>query len=188
MKLSFHGAAQTVTGSKFVLELNNGKNLLLDCGLFQGSGKKSDALNRQWGFEPSKVYALILSHAHIDHCGLIPKLVADGFKGKIYCTPATKDLAELLLLDSARIQHNDLLYMNKKRERQGKPLLSPLYNEKQVIESLKKFETKPFNKSFSVTENVQVLFTDAGHIAGSAVVNLEIVLKRKNKTYLTYSG
>ena len=92
MKIAFHGAARTVTGSKHLLTLKNGNKYLLDCGMFQGMGKETNAMNRQFGFDATTVTALILSHAHIDHCGLIPKLVADGFNGKIYCTPATKEL------------------------------------------------------------------------------------------------
>jgi len=101
MKIAFHGAARTVTGSKHLLTLNNGKKYLLDCGMFQGMGDEEDAMNRHWGFDPSAVDHLILSHAHIDHSGLIPKLVKEGFKGKIFCTPATKELTEVLLEDSA---------------------------------------------------------------------------------------
>lgn len=119
MKISFHGAARMVTGSKHLLELNDGTKILLDCGMFQGNPKEADALNRDWGFEPNEVDFLILSHAHIDHCGLIPKLIAEGFKGKVFCTPATYDLSKILLLDSAHIQKQDIFYHNKKRARRG---------------------------------------------------------------------
>ena len=105
MKIAFHGAARTVTGSKHLLTLNNGKKYLLDCGMFQGMGKDTDTMNAYFGFEPASVSHLILSHAHIDHSGLIPKLVKDGFKGKIFCTPATKDLTQVLLEDSAFIYY-----------------------------------------------------------------------------------
>src|SRR5687768_3356722 len=104
MKIAFHGAARTVTGSKHLVTLKTGKKLLLDCGMFQGLGKQTDDLNRDWGFDPSSVDYLILSHAHIDHSGLIPKLVKDGFQGRVYCTPATRELATILLEDSAGIQ------------------------------------------------------------------------------------
>ena len=100
MKIAFHGAARVVTGSKHLLTLDNGKKYLLDCGMFQGMGNQTDALNRNWGFTPAQVNTLILSHAHIDHSGLIPKLVKDGFTGKIFCTPATKELTGILLEDS----------------------------------------------------------------------------------------
>ncbi|RYY63031.1 MAG: MBL fold metallo-hydrolase, partial [Chitinophagaceae bacterium] len=127
MKIAFHGAARTVTGSKHLLTLSNGKKVLLDCGLFQGMGRDTDAMNRTWGFEPSEVDVLILSHAHIDHSGLIPKLVKEGFGGKIFCTDATEALATLLLEDSAEIQENDVRAHNKSSKAQGKPLLEPLY-------------------------------------------------------------
>ena len=113
MKIAFHGAARTVTGSKHLLTLKNGNKYLLDCGLFQGMGKETDAMNRHWGFEAASVKAIILSHAHIDHCGLIPKLVRDGFQGNIFCTPATQHLAAILLEDSAEIQEDDVKYVNK---------------------------------------------------------------------------
>src|SRR3954454_928249 len=107
MKLSFHGAARTVTGTKHLLTLDNGKKYLLDCGMFQGMGTETDTLNKEFGFDAKEISYLFLSHAHIDHSGLIPKLVKEGFAGKIYCTPATKDLTEILLLDSAEIQVHD---------------------------------------------------------------------------------
>ena len=109
MKIAFHGAARTVTGSKHLITLNNGKKYLLDCGMFQGMGQQTDALNRTFGFDPASVTTMILSHAHVDHCGLIPKLVKDGFNGKIYCTPATKELTAVMLEDSAGIQENEVV-------------------------------------------------------------------------------
>src|SRR3982750_1067457 len=104
MKIAFHGAARTVTGSKHLLTLKNGKKVLLDCGMFQGLGKDTDAMNREFGFNANEVDVMVLSHAHIDHTGLIPKLYKEGFRGKIFCTPATKELTAILLLDSAEIQ------------------------------------------------------------------------------------
>src|SRR5207342_2316104 len=114
MKLAFHGAAQTVTGSKHLLTLTNGKKILFDCGMFQGMGRETDMLNANLGFDAKEVNYLLLSHAHIDHSGLIPKLVKEGFNGKIFCTPATKDLAAILLEDSAEIQRDDTRFINKK--------------------------------------------------------------------------
>lgn len=114
MKIAFHGAAQCVTGSKHLITLNNGKKVLLDCGMFQGMGKETIELNRTFGFDVSQVDAMILSHAHIDHSGLIPKLTSEGFSGNIYCTPGTNDLTQVLLLDSAEIQEGDVKYENKK--------------------------------------------------------------------------
>ncbi|MBC7566440.1 MAG: MBL fold metallo-hydrolase, partial [Pedobacter sp.] len=118
MKIAFHGAARAVTGSKHLITLNNNTQILLDCGMFQGMGEVTDKLNSYFGFEPESITHLILSHAHIDHCGLIPRLVAKGFIGKIYSTPATRDLVRILLMDSAKIQMQDAEYMNRKRKDQ----------------------------------------------------------------------
>ncbi|MGZ5245564.1 MAG: MBL fold metallo-hydrolase, partial [Flavitalea sp.] len=187
MKIAFHGAAQTVTGSKHLITLKTGLKLLLDCGLFQGMGKETDAMNRHWGFEPSEVDFLILSHAHIDHCGLIPKLVKEGFNGRIYCTPATRALAEILLLDSGEIQEDDVKYMNKRRAADGKTYLKPLYTVEDAKNALPFFKEVEYGKWFSINDQVEVLFTDAGHIIGSAVVNLKIKENEKVTT-LTFSG
>ena len=113
MKIAFHGAARTVTGSKHLITLKNGRKILLDCGMFQGMGRDTDVLNRDFGFEPPDVDVMILSHAHIDHTGLIPRLVKQGFGGKIFCTDATKELAALLLEYSSEIQENEKKFNNK---------------------------------------------------------------------------
>jgi len=141
MTITFHGAARTVTGSKHLLTLKDGTRILLDCGMFQGMGEHTEDLNEHFGFNPEKVDYLILSHAHIDHCGLIPRLVAQGFKGDIFCTPATFDLVKILLLDSAHIQMMDTEYSNKHRRKNNLPLLNALYTEEQVNDSLKLFKT-----------------------------------------------
>ena len=119
MQISFHGAARTVTGSKHIITLTDGKKILLDCGMFQGLGVETEQLNAEFGFNPQDIHVLLLSHAHIDHSGLIPKLVKEGFTGKIICTPATKDLTEILLHDSAEIQTYETEIINKKREAKG---------------------------------------------------------------------
>ena len=129
MKIAFHGAAQNVTGSKHLITLDNGTKILLDCGMFQGMGEETNEMNEEFGFDPSEVTYMILSHAHIDHCGLIPLLVGRGFTGNIYCTEPTMDLARILLMDSARIQVQDSEYSNRHREKRGLPLLEPLYTE-----------------------------------------------------------
>ena len=115
MQITFHGAAGCVTGSKHLITLQNGDSILLDCGLFQGMGEATFNLNANFGFDPKTVTAVVLSHAHIDHTGLLPKLIKEGFTGKIYCTPATKDLANILLQDSAHIQEMDVKFANKRR-------------------------------------------------------------------------
>ena len=174
MKIGFHGAARTVTGSKHLLILNNGKKYLLDCGMYQGMGKETDELNRDFGFNPSEVDHLILSHAHIDHCGLIPKLIKDGYNGNVYSTPATKDLASILLQDSAGIQENDLKFVNKTRAAQGKSYLSPLYGMEDALKAIDRFIEVDYGKWFTIDENVQLMYLDAGHIIGSATVHLKI--------------
>src|ERR1051325_3902438 len=139
MKIAFHGAARTVTGSKHLLTLKNGRKVLLDCGMFQGMGKDTDAFNREFGFNPQEIDVMILSHAHIDHSGLIPKLVSEGFKGKIFCTPATRQLTGILLEDSAEIQEDDAKYSNKRRALQGLPYLRPLYTTDDAKKSMDHF-------------------------------------------------
>ncbi len=187
MKIAFHGAARSVTGSKHLITLSNGKKYLLDCGMFQGMGKETAALNSEFGFDPNSVDHLILSHAHIDHCGLIPKFVKDGFKGKIFCTPATKDLAAILLEDSAGIQENDLKFVNKRRAAEGLPYFLPLYTTEDALKAIEHFEAVEYDKWFNVDENVQVLYKDAGHIIGSATVHLKINENGK-ETRITFSG
>ncbi|MCW5916582.1 MAG: MBL fold metallo-hydrolase, partial [Ferruginibacter sp.] len=125
MKIAFHGAARTVTGSKHLIHYGNGKKLLLDCGMYQGMGDQTDELNREFGFDPREIDLMILSHAHVDHCGLIPKLVKEGYKGKIFATPATRELSAALMEDSAGIQEADVKFENKRRGLQGLPYVYP---------------------------------------------------------------
>jgi metallo-beta-lactamase family protein len=187
MKIAFHGAAQCVTGSKHLVTLKSGKRILLDCGMFQGMGRETDPLNRDFGFDPRSIQVMILSHAHIDHCGLIPRLIKEGFEGAIYCTPATKDLAGILLEDSAEIQENDLKYLNKKRKLEGRPLLSPLYTAEDAARSREHFRTCNYDEWIKVEEGVECLFTDTGHIIGSAAVHLKITENGKQQV-LSFSG
>lgn len=187
MKIGFHGAARTVTGSKHLVSLQNGKKYLLDCGMYQGMGKETDALNRDFGFDPASVDHLILSHAHIDHCGVIPKLIKEGYNGNVYATPATKDLASILLADSAGIQENDLKFVNKARSAQGKSYLQPLYTMEDALRSIEHFKEVEYGSWFRIDESVELLYLDAGHIIGSATVNLRITESGKT-THLTFSG
>jgi metallo-beta-lactamase family protein len=187
MKIAFHGAARTVTGSKHLLTLKNGKKYLLDCGMFQGMGSDTDILNRNWGFDPKEINYLILSHAHIDHSGLIPKLVKDGFAGNIYCTPATKDLTAILLKDSAEIQEGDVKFSNKRRAADGLPYLQPLYTMENALAAINYFNSVEYRSWFRIDENVEVMYTDAGHIIGSAAVHLKI-LEDGTTTRVTFSG
>ena len=187
MKISFHGAARCVTGSKHLLTLDNNKKILLDCGMFQGMGQQTDVLNRHWGFKPSEIDYLVLSHAHIDHSGLIPKLVSDGFKGKIFCTPATRELAAVLLEDSAGIQEDEIKYSNKKRKLLGEPILKPLYRKEDALVAVHQLVVVDYGMWFKIDEAVELFFTDAGHIIGSAAVHLRITENGKT-AQLTFSG
>jgi metallo-beta-lactamase family protein len=187
MKIAFHGAARTVTGSKHLLTLKNGKKILLDCGMFQGMGRDTDALNTHFGFDPAQVDVMVLSHAHIDHSGLIPKLVKDGFAGKIYCTHATRELSRILLEDSGEIQESDVKYSNKRRLAEGLPLLKPLYTVEDAKNCFDRFSDVDYNAWQPITEGVEVLFTDAGHIIGSACVHLKITENGITRQ-LTFSG
>src|ERR1700712_4034093 len=187
MKIAFHGAARTVTGSKHLLTLTNGKKYQLDCGMFQGMGVNTDTLNRHWGFDPTAVDFLVLSHAHIDHCGLIPKLVKDGFTGKIFCTPATKELTQILLLDSAEIQEDDAKFSNKRRAANNLPYVGPLYTTDDAKKCFDHFVTVEYGDWYAVDESVSVQYTDAGHIIGSAAVHLKVTENGKTSR-LTFSG
>ena len=187
MKIAFHGAARTVTGSKHLVTLNNGKKILLDCGMFQGMGNETDTLNASFGFTASEVDYLILSHAHIDHSGLIPKLVKDGFNGKIFATPATKDLAGVLMEDSAGIQENDLKFINKRRAAEGLSYLQPLYTTADALKAQSLFEKVDYDSWFTIEEGIEFCYTDVGHIIGSTAVHLKITENGK-LTRLTFSG
>ncbi|MBL7883160.1 MAG: MBL fold metallo-hydrolase, partial [Bacteroidia bacterium] len=175
MKVQFFGAARTVTGSKHLLTTADGKKVLLDCGFFQGKGAETDALNRHFGFQPSEIDYLILSHAHIDHSGNIPNLVKQGFKGSIICTNATADLCKIMLSDSAHIQENDIRFINKRRIKHGEEPLKPLYGVNDVEKCLTQFIGIPYQHTYEVCEGFRVMFTDSGHILGSAAVNIEYI-------------
>ncbi len=187
MDITFHGAARQVTGSKHLIHLQDGTAILLDCGMFQGMGENTENLNEHFGFNPQKVNYLILSHAHIDHCGLIPRLVAEGFNGQIFCTSATLDLTRVLLMDSARIQMSDSAYSNKHRAKKGLPLLTPLYDEEQATAALELFKVVEYHEEYAITPNVKFHFSDAGHILGSCAVHL-VVQENGKETHITFSG
>jgi metallo-beta-lactamase family protein len=176
MTISFYGAAQAVTGSKHLITLENGKRILLDCGLTQGMGDKTEERNRSFDFEPENLTCLILSHAHIDHSGLIPRLVAEGYTGPIYCTPPTLELCKLLLLDSARIQSSN-----------GNGSTAPLYTEADAEQALQQFVTVPYDQPFTIDEDIELLFTDTGHVLGSAAINLKLQDDGRERT-LCFSG
>ena len=171
MNITFYGAAGEVTGSKHLLEVGE-KKVLLDCGMFQGKFSEAEKKNRFFGFDPTEIDAVVLSHAHLDHCGSLPLLYREGFRGKIFSTPATRDVAELIMLDSAKIQQQDRSFY---AELEGKEPLPPLYNEDDVKGVLQLFDEVPYHKTFSVVEGVSGYFRDAGHILGSAVVELSLI-------------
>jgi metallo-beta-lactamase family protein len=187
MRIEFHGAAQTVTGSKHLIILDNGKKVLLDCGMFQGMGKETLTLNSSFGFDANSVNYVILSHAHIDHCGLLPKLVRDGYSGKIYCTPATAALIKLMLADSAHIQASDIKFLNKKRALKGQPPVEPLYTPEDTEKTLDLIEEVNYHKLTQIDEHISFQFQEAGHILGSASVHLEIIENNK-ATRVSFSG
>lgn len=187
MKISFHGAARTVTGSKHIVHIHPGKKLLLDCGMFQGMGRDTTRLNQEFGFDPKEINYVIISHAHIDHIGLLPKLVKEGYKGKIYCTKATAALADVLLRDSAHIQEMDVKFANKIRSQQGKPPEEPLYTTQDVLKVFPLLEVIDFHEWKKIDDQIEVMYTDAGHIIGSACVHLK--LSENGKTVnITFSG
>jgi metallo-beta-lactamase family protein len=187
MKIAFHGAARTVTGSKHLITLKNGKKVLLDCGMFQGMGQDTDSLNRDFGFDPQTITYMVLSHAHIDHSGLIPRLVKLGYAGDIYCTAATRDMTEILLLDSAEIQEDDVKFTNKKKAKEGLPYVTPLYTVEDAKIAIGSLKPVNFNTWIQLDPDIQLMFTDAGHIVGAACVHLRITENGKTEQ-ITFSG
>ena len=187
MTVTFLGAARTVTGSKHLVTLENGKKILLDCGFFQGHGTDTDAMNRSFAIDPSTVHALVLSHAHIDHSGNIPNFVKQGFDGPIYCTPPTFDLCRIMLADTAHIQENDAAFLNKRRVKKGLPRLKPIYGPDDVQQALALFKPLPLNTPKEITPGVTLEFTEAGHILGAAAVHL-VVKEGQHTTRLAFTG
>ncbi len=187
MKIQFLGAAREVTGSKHLITLDNGKKILLDCGMYQGKGLNTDAMNRNLGFNPPEVDYLILSHAHIDHSGLIPYIVNLGFKGRIITTHATRDLCSIMLADCGKIQEHDTQMNNKKRAKKKLPPLDPIYTRADAEAAMQYFIGVAYDKPYRVTKGVKVTFTNSGHLLGSGVVNLRI--KEGDKvTRIAYTG
>lgn len=187
MKITFIGAAQQVTGSKHLIETETGKKILLDCGIFQGKGLETDAMNRDLPFNPAEIDHILLTHAHIDHSGLIPYMYHLGFRGSVVCTNATRDLCSIMLADSGHIQESDTHTFNKKRKRQGKPAVEPLYTSEDARKSLELFIGIAYNRKFNIDENLSLQITNTGHMLGSGVVNLSV--KEGGKTIrIAYTG
>jgi len=186
MQIKLFGAAKTVTGSCYSLVTGKDR-ILIDCGMFQGS-KKETALNYgNFGFNSMDYSALLLTHAHLDHCGRIPKLVKEGFKGEIYCTSATKDIARIIMLDSAKINRYDIELENKRRQRLGQPPREPIYTEKDVENAMNLFNVIEYDKAIQISENITATFYDAGHILGSSFIQIGIIEKDKTST-IVFSG
>ena len=173
MQITFYGAAQEVTGSLHLIEVND-KRILLDTGMFQGHRDDTYERNLNFPFDPKSIDALVLSHAHIDHSGNIPNLVKQGYLGNVWCTPATRNLSVYMLMDSGHIQESDTEYINKRRRKDGLPPVEPLYTRQDAQESLTRFVTIGLHRPFQVADGVQATFYNAGHILGSAWVALDI--------------
>jgi len=177
MDITFIGAARTVTGSLHLIEYK-GKKILLECGMYQGHREEAERINQTFPFKPKTIKAVILSHAHIDHSGNLPNLTKRGFQGSVFCTPATKDITTLLLLDSAKIQESDIKYLNKRLKEKGLPLKEPLYEIEDAEKTLHHFSTKNYREPFEPIPGLKVTLYDAGHILGSSIILLETNMVR----------
>ena len=190
MKVQFWGAAQTVTGSMHLIH-HNGKRILLDCGLYQGRRKDAFQKNRELPFDGSSIDVVILSHAHIDHSGNLPSLYRSGFRGPIFCTSASRDLAAFMLMDSAKIQVNDVKYVNKKRKKNNQNLFEPLYGPQDAAATLREFRTIEYDHLFTPIEGVTCRFHFAGHMLGAATVEINLDNETDSSakpTRLVFSG
>ncbi len=187
MRIQFLGAAREVTGSKHLITTSAGRKILLDCGMYQGKGMETDSLNRKLGFDPPEIDHIILTHAHIDHSGLIPYVYRLGFRGSVICTSATRDLCSIMLADSGHIQEHDTFTFNKKRARKGQPPVEPIYTHADAVACMKLFIGVPYDRKFRIDENTKVSFTNTGHMLGSGVAVLEIRENGKT-TKLGYTG
>ncbi len=190
MAITLHsdGAAREVTGSKHTLEVD-GKRYLIDCGAFQGKREESDKKNRALVPDPASIDAVIMTHAHFDHCGMLPLLVKRGFKGNVWSTPATRDLAGLIMMDSARIQARDAEYLSKQAGKKGQNFdWKPLYDEQDAVEAAGQFVTVNYDRPFTVEGGPLVTFRDAGHILGSATVHVTVEGAGGKKTRIGFSG
>jgi len=187
VKITFLGAAKTVTGSCFLVECENNIKFLVDCGMFQGYAIE-DALNEQpFPFNPSELDFMLLTHAHVDHSGRIPKLYKDGFNGPVYATKATAELCSLMLPDSGHIQEMENEWTNRKRARAGKPPVEPLYTHQDALDCLKIFESVRYGDLISPAEGIRVRFNDAGHVLGSSIIEIWVEENGK-ETKVVFSG
>ena len=187
MKITFYGAAQTTTGSMHLVEAN-GKRILLDCGLYQGRRKEAFEKNRNLPVDASSIDYVILSHAHIDHSGNLPQLVRQGFRGRVFARQSTVELCNVLLRDSCFLQKRDLEYVNKKRRRDGKKLFEPLYDERDVDILMQLFSPVHMHQPREIARGITLEFFNAGHILGSALVQLDIRSDHGRDHRLLFSG
>ncbi len=187
MKIKFIGAAREVTGSKHLIVTDKGKKLLLDCGMFQGKGLETDAMNRNIMVDPKEIDSIILTHAHIDHSGLIPYFYKLGFRGSVICTTATRELCSIMLPDSGFIQENDTRWFNKKRSRQGMKPVEPIYTEKDARACMELFITTEPNRRFYIDNNISVKFYNTGHMLGSACATI-MIDENGEVTKIGYTG
>lgn len=186
-EILFHGAAGEVTGSMHLVHVD-GRWVALDCGLFQGRREESEAKNRQWPINPKQIDAVVLSHAHADHAGRLPRLVKEGFDGPIFCTPATRDLCAVMLPDSAHIQEEDVFYVNKKRRRKGLPPIEALYDRDDALGAIRRVQTISYDRWFPVVPGLLACFLEAGHMLGSAGVRLEFGKRNGSTPSLYFTG
>ncbi len=187
MKIKFIGAAREVTGSKHLITTAGGKKILLDCGMFQGKGMETDGMNRNLMFVPAEIDHIILTHAHIDHSGLIPYLYRLGFRGSVICTSATRDLCAIMLSDSGHIQENDVKWFNKRRIQKGLAPVEPIYTELDARACMELFISVAYDRKFYIDSNTKVKFTNTGHMLGSGTALLEITENGKT-TRIAYTG
>jgi len=182
MRIHFNGAAQTVTGSQYLLEVN-GARVLMECGLFQGRREETYTRNRTFRFEPQSLDAVLLSHAHIDHSGNLPHLVKHGYNGPIHATPATCDLTDIMLRDAGHIQEADAEFINKKNAAHGEPPVEPLYTLEDAEQVDQYFHPHAYSQPFEVVPGLTAEFVEAGHILGSAAIRLQVEEKDRKFTF-----
>ena len=186
VSVQFFGAARTVTGSKYLLTGEKGK-ILVDFGMFRGEDRLTQRNYDEFDFNPEEVQYVILTHAHIDHSGLIPRLVKKGFKGRILCTKPTLDLCKIMFLDAAHVESIEIEWRNRKRQRAGKPLLEPVYNAEDAVSCMELFDGVEYGKLKDLKNGFKVRFLDAGHILGSAIIEMYVKIDGKEKK-LVFSG